>query len=524
MIKDIKFGSDARDKIKTGVNIVADAVSSTLGPRGQHVIFEESIFPTITKDGVTVSQQVFLEDKFENFGVMISREAAENTNRDAGDGTTSTIVLLRELFNEGHKAVASGMNPILLKRGMDAALVHINERLKNQAKKVKTKEEKIQVATISANSDEETGKMIAEVIEKVGVDGIVTVTSSSGLETEVEYVKGTQIKSGYESHIFINDHQRLSATAENPEIIMCLDAITLQSQLVPIIQKLVTAGKKNILLLADKIEGSALAFLVQNYLQGKFNCVPVRLPSFGDYNRDIIFDLAALTGATVLGEDVAKKLEDGEVEDCGSCDTMIVGRYQTILSGAKGSVKDRVDGIKALLKDEKDLFRKEKLKERLGIINGSIAKIKVGGASESEQTERRYRMEDALNATKSAVEEGIVEGGGVALLKCSGQVPIMSQGKEFDAGVEIVLNALSAPLRQIADNGGWSGEAVVGRVLDKGLGFNALTGKYEDLIKEGVIDPVKVIRNEITNAVATAGILLTSNVAITVKPQPEKNE
>jgi chaperonin GroEL len=522
MYKEILFGPDARDKIKKGVNIVADAVVSTLGPRGQHVIFEESMYPTITKDGVSVAQQVYLEDKFENFGVMVSREAAENSNNEAGDGTTTTIVLLREMFNEGHKAVASGMNPILIKRGMDKALEKVLEKLEAQAKGIKTMKEKIQVATISANNDEATGKMIAEVIENVGINGVVNVTSSSGLDTEVEYVKGTQIKRGYESHVFINDAQKLQAKIENPAIIICIDPVTLQSQLIPIVQSLLSAGKKNMLLIADRIEGSALAFLIQNYAQGKFNCVPVRLPSFGDYNRDIIFDLAALTGATVLGEDVARKLEDGTAEDTGTCEEAIAGRYQTVLSGTKGDIKERIDGINALLEGEKDLFRRERLKDRLGMVNGSVAKIMVGGASESEQIERRYRIEDALNATKSAVEEGIVEGGGVALIKCS-DFEIPSESKEFDTGVEIVRKALSSPLKQIADNGGWSGEAIVGRVIDKNKGFNALTGKYEDLFKAGIVDPKKVVRNEITNSVATAGILLTSNVAIANKPLDKKN-
>jgi chaperonin GroEL len=525
MIKDIKFGADAREKILKGVNIIADAVSSTLGPRGQNVIFEDSSFPTITKDGVTVARAVFLEDKFENMGAMISREAAENTNRDAGDGTTTTIVLLREIFAAGHKAVASGMNPILLKRGMDEALNRVLALLDKQAKKLKTPGERIQVATISANNDPETGKLIATVLEAVGTNGIVTVTSSNSLQTTVDFVRGTQIRSGYESHLFITDHERLAATAENPAIIITSDPITLQAQLIPIIQSLLAAGRKHMLLLADRIEGSAMAFLVQNYLQGKFYCVPVRLPSFGDYNRDIIFDLAALTGATVLGEDFARKIDDATADDAGTCENMIVSRYSTILAGAKGNNKKRVDEIKALLKNEKDTFRKEKLKDRLGMVNGSIAKILVGGSSEAEQTERRYRIEDALNATKSAVEEGIVEGGGVALLKCA-NFPIQTlegmDGKEFSTGMEIVRDALSAPLKKIADNGGWSGEAVVGRVIDKKLGFNALTGIYEDLLKAGVIDPKKVVRNEISNAVATAGILLTSNVAVAVKPEPKK--
>jgi len=520
MNKEIKFGPDARDRIKKGVNILADVVSSTLGPRGQHVIFEEGMYPTITKDGVTAAAQVYPKDSFERMGAMISREAAENTNRAAGDGTTSTLVLLREMFNEGHKAVASGMNPILIKRGMDEALEHVLAKLDKQAKKIKTLDEKNQVATISANNDEATGKMISGVIDMVGIDGVVTVASSSSLETGVEYVSGTQIKSGYASHVFVNRPERLSAGQEKPSIIMCLDTVSMASQIIPVIQSLLEAGKKNIVLLADKVEGSALAFLVQNYLQGKFYCIPVSLPSFGDYNRDIIFDLAALTGAEVLGEDASKRIEDGTAEDCGTCEEILVSRDATIISGAKGNIKGRLKEIKALLKDEKDIFRKEKLKERLGIINGSIARINVGGASDAEQMERRYRIEDALNATKSAIEEGVVEGGGVALLKCSDFI-FETGEKEFNTGVDIVRKALSAPLRQIADNGGWSGEAVVGRVIDKGLGFNALTGDYENLIKNGIIDPKKVVRNEIQNAVATAGILLTSNVAIA--NEPEKN-
>lgn len=526
MIKQLLFGAEAREKILKGVNIAADAVASTLGPRGQHVIFEDSSYPTITKDGVTTIQQIFLEDKFENMGVMISREAAENTNREAGDGTTSTIVLLREMFREGHKAVASGMNPVLIKRGMDEALVKVVSLLDRQTKQVKTLEEKVQVATISANNDNEMGKMIAGVLEEVGTNGVVTVVSSNSLKTEVEYIKGTQIRSGYESHLFVNDHHHLTTNLDNPAIVICVDPIVLQSQIRPLMENLYNAGKKNILLLADRIEGGAMALLVKNYFDGHFCCVPVRLPSFGDYNRDIVFDLAALTGATVFGEEYSKKIEDGTVQDIGSCEQIVVSRSSTIISGAKGNVNKRVAGIKALLKTEKDTFKKEKLKERLGLVNGSIAKIKVGGASESEQVEKRYRIEDALNATKSAIEEGIVEGGGIALLKCM-NFPIQTlggnDGKEFSTGMEIVRNALSAPLRMIADNGGWSGEQVVGRVQDKKLGFNALTGDYEDLLKTGIIDPKKVVRNEIVNAVATAGILLTAAVAIAIKPQDQKN-
>lgn len=519
MYKEILFNSDARNKILKGVQVVGDAVSSTLGPRGNNVIFEESSFPTITKDGVTVARQIFLKDKFENMGVMISREAAENTNRVAGDGTTTTIVLLRAIYEEGHKAVASGMNPILIKRGMDYALEQILKLLDKQAKKITTEKEKLQIATISANNDEKIGKLIAGVLAKVGEDGTITVTNSNTLEIEVDYVNGTKLDQGYQSHMFINDSKALAVDMNNPKIIICTDDITMQSQLVPILQKFLQAGEKNVFLLANKIEGQALAFLVQNYLQGKFICVPVKLPSFGDYQRDLVYDLAALTGATVLGKEDSKRLEDGDVLDAGTAEKVIINYEKTIISGTVGDVKARIDEVKALLKNETDEYRKEKLKIRLGRLTQNIANIKVGGASESEQTEIKYRIEDALNATKAAIDEGVVEGGGMSLLKCVNGLEVESQGKEFNEGVEIVRKALSKPLQKIAENGGVSGEAVVGKVLDHGLGYNALTNNYEDLFKTGVIDPKKVVRNEIQNAVATSGILLTSNCAIAIAPE-----
>lgn len=514
MYKEILFNSDARNKILKGVQIVGDAVTSTLGPRGNNVIFEESSFPTITKDGVTVANQIFLKDKFENLGVMISREAAENTNRMAGDGTTTTIVLLRAIFEEGHKAVASGMNPILIKRGMDFALEQVLKLLDKQTKKITTAKERLQIATISANNDEAVGKLITDVLDKVGVDGTITVTNSNSLKTEIEYVNGTKLSQGYQSHVFINDPKHLAAVTVEPKIIICTDDITMQSQLVPMLQKLLNQSERNLILLANSITGQALAFLIQNYLQGKFTCIPVKLPSFGDYQKDLVYDLAMLTGATVLGKEDSKKLEDGDLIDCGTCESVIIDRDQTILAGALGDVKGRIDEVKALLKDEKDEYRKDKLKIRLGRLTGSIANIKVGGASESEQTEIKYRIEDALNATKSAIEEGVVEGGGMALLKCSELILNSQSEKEFSEGIEIVKKALTKPLQKIADNGGVSGEAVVGKVLDHGLGYNALTNNYEDLFKAGVIDPKKVVRNEIQNAVATAGILLTNNCAI----------
>jgi chaperonin GroEL len=520
MYKQILFGQDAREKIKKGVNLLADAVSSTLGPRGQNVIFEESSFPTITKDGVTVAGQVFLEDKFENMGNMTAREAAENTNREAGDGTTTTIVLLREIFNEGYKAITAGTNPVLLKRGMDEALKGILDNLDKQAKKITTDEQKEQVAIISANNDIEMGKMIASVIKEVGQDGVVTVSSSNNLKTEVEYIKGTKLESGYESHLFMNDQRTLSAVMNDPEIIITTERITMSSQISPLIQKCLVAGKRNMVLFADVIEGQALIFLIQNYLQGKFTCVPVKVPSYGGYQRDLIYDLAALTEATVLGQQDAKKIEDAELTDLGNAKTVIIGRESTIISGAEGEIKNRVKEIKALLSEEKDIFKKEKLRQRLGRLNGKIANIKVGGASDSEQLEIRYRVEDAVNATRSAIEEGIVEGGGTALLRAYLFIGGKETGtKEEQEGYRIITQSLKSPLRKIVENGGIAGDSVVAKVLEGKLGYNALTNKYEDLFKTGIIDPKKVVRNEIINAVATAGILLTSGCAIAIQPE-----
>ena len=517
MYKDILFNQDARNKILEGVSITARAVGATLGPRGQNVIFEESSYPTITKDGVTVAQQVFLEDKFQNMGVMIARQAAENTNREAGDGTTSTIGLLHEILQEGHKAVASGMNPILIKKGMDYAMEKVVDLLEKHSKKITTDEEKLQIATISSNNDEEVGEMIVSVLNKVGENGVVTVTTSNALKTEVEYVKGMKLEQGYQSHIFINNAEKLEVELKNPVIIIVEDDIAYHSQLVPIIKQILEDGKKEMVLFANNIDGEALAFLISNRLQGKFLCVPVKLPSFGGFQEDIVYDIAASVGASVLGENATKKIEDATLEDCGSAEHIVVSKYDTIITGGNGDIKERTAQVKTLLKEEDDLFSKEKLKERLGRLTGSIAKIKVGGASESEQAELRYRVEDSLNATKSAIAEGIVVGGGCALLNCYDELEVESRDREFDAGVEIVRKALKSPLRIIAENGGQSGEEIVGKVLDHGKGYDALTEKYTDLLKDGIIDPTKVVRNEIQNAVSTAGVLLTSDVAIAIK-------
>jgi len=519
MYKEIKFNNDARVKILEGVNIVADAVATTLGPRGNTVIFEESLYPTITKDGVTVSQQILLEDKFQSMGAMMAREAAENTNREAGDGTTSTVVLLRGIANEGHKYITAGMNPILIKRGMDEALIQAIDIIDGNKKEVTSIDERVQIATISANNDPEIGQMIADVIEETGTNGIVTVTNSNSMETEVEYVKGTKLDRGYSSHMFITNRKRLSAEMANPIIILTTDKINMESQLIKILQSLLEAGKREFILVGGTVEGPALAFLTQNHLLGKFTCIPVSMPSFGDYQRDLFYDLAALTGATVLGEEESTKLKDGKLSDCGIAENVIVTRDSTIFTGANGDIKTRVDEVKALISKYKDLFIIEQLKKRLGRLNGSIANIKVGGSSETEQTEKKYRIEDALNSTKSAVEDGIIEGGGTALLKASSSMLMDNDiSEEQKAGWKIVVASMELPCKQIMENSGLPADAIIAKIKEDGIGYNALTNKYEDLYESGVIDPVRCVKKELSNAVATAGTLLTSSVAIALKP------
>jgi len=524
MYKEILFGGDARIKIIKGVNIVADAVATTLGPRGQNVIFEESIYPTVTKDGVTVAQQVMLEDKFESMGVMMTREAAENTNREAGDGTTSTVVLLRAIANEGHKYITAGMNPILLKRGMDAALVQALGIVDGSKKEVTSKDEKVQIATISANNDKEIGQMIADVIEETGTNGIVTVTNSNSVDTTVEYVKGTKLDRGYASHMFINNSKMLSAEMENPTIILTTDKINMESQLVKMLQSLLKEGKRNMILVAGSVEGPAVAFLAQNHMLGKFTCVPVSMPSFGDYQRDLFYDLAAATGATVLGEEESVRLSDCTLAHTGTSAHVVVSKDSTIFTGADGDVTERIAGVNALLKKYKDAFLIDQLKKRMGRLNGSIANIRVGGASETEQTEVKYRIEDALNSTKSAVEDGIVEGAGTALVRAADlMLAPDNENEEHVAGWNIIKRAMLMPCKQILLNAGLPADAIIAKIQSGENGYNALTNEYTNLFEDGVIDPVRCVKNELANAVGAASTMLTSNVAIAIKPNDRTN-
>lgn len=523
MFKEVLFKEEARNKILKGVNIVADAVVSTLGPKGQNVIFEENVYPTITKDGVTVAQQIMLEDKFENMGVMIAREAAENTNREAGDGTSSTVSILSAIANEGNKYIVAGMNPILLKRGMEKASADIVKKVRTFSREVKERKVKEFVATISANNDKEIGKMIVDVIDKVGQDGIITVTNSNSLKTEIDYVKGTKLSSGLRNPYFVNDRKKFSAEIDNAAIIITTDRVEMQNQLVSVMQSLLEAGKTKMILLAPEVEGTAMAFLTQNHLAGKFTCVPVILPTYGPYQRDLILDIAALVKAEVVGEEEAVKLTEATASECGKAGHVSVSMLDTIITDGAGSVKDRVEEAKHALENTKDVFSREQIKKRLGRLRGSVANIRVGGASETEQTEIRYRIEDALNATKAAIEDGIVEGGGTALLRVSKSLTVpKNETKEFTAGYEIVLEAIKTPARAILQNAGLSADSILDKVIEGTNGYNTLTDKYEDLFSTGVIDPLRCVVNEVLNSVATASTLLTSNVAITVKPVKDK--
>lgn len=515
IFKEVKFWQDAQSAILRWINIVADAVTTTLGPRWTHVVFEDWAMPTVTKDGVTVAQQILLEDKFENIGVLMAREAAEATNREAGDWTTSSLALLRAMVNEWSKYIVAWMNPILIKRWMDQALTVVLDELDKVTKTIETKEEKIDIATISANNDKEIGEMIVEVIENVWKDWVVTVTTNNTFKTDVDYVTGTKIDTGFESSVFINDAKRLVTDIENPTILITSDQVSQQAQLIPVLQKLIAAGKTNIVLFANSIEGQALAFIIQNYVQGKFMCVPVRLPSFGWYQRDVMRDLSTLIWATVLGQDDWRKIEQAEVSDCGTCDFITISRDNTIITGGQWDISARIDEVKTLMDSETDNFRMEMLKSRLGKLTGKVANIKVGGASQTEQTEIKYRIEDALNATRSAIEEGIVEWAGTALLRCAESLTTTNAIKEYAAWTNIVKQALSAPFKKIISNGWENADAIMWKVLESDKSYNSLTQQYEDLFESWIIDPKKVVVNCIKNAVATSWIILTSSVAIT---------
>ncbi len=525
MAKQIIFGKDARDQILKGVKMLTDAVASTMGPKGRNVLIEKGYGgPTVTKDGVTVAKEVELEDKFENMGAQLVKEAATKTNDAAGDGTTTATVLAYAIMTEGLKHVKSGSNAISIKRGIDKAVAAVNDELEKMKKDVDSKDEYKAVATISAQ-DDEIGDVIAEVIEQVGNEGVVTVESGQTFGIEKEYVEGMQFDNGYVSPYFITDTSRMEAIFESPALLITDKKIGSIQEILPLLEKLAQSGKKEIVIICENIEGEALATLVVNKLRGTFSALAIKAPAFGDRRKAILSDIAALTGARVISEEVGLKLENADVEDLGNCDRVIASKDNTTIVGGTGDKKDiemRISQIKQEIESTKSDFDKDKLAERLAKLTGGVAVIKVGAATEVEQKERQHRVEDALSATRAAAEEGILPGGGTALVRALSSLDSIKTSNDDEAvGVEIIKGALVAPLSQISENAGVDGAAVVAKVskASGNDGYNALTGEYEDLVKAMIIDPKKVTRSALENAASVASMFLTLEAAITEIPK-----
>lgn len=525
MAKQLLFGSDARDKVLVGVAKLAQAVSATMGPKGRNVLIEKSYgAPTVTKDGVSVAREIELEDKFENMGAQLVKEAATKTNDAAGDGTTTATVLAHAIMQAGLKHLSSGCNAISIKRGIDKAVETVVAELEKMKKNISSKEEYKAVATISAQ-DTEIGEIIAEVIDEAGKDGVVTVESGQTMGLEKEYVEGMQFDNGYISPYFVTDTSRMEAVFNNASILITDSKINSIQEILPLLEGLAQKGKKEIVIIAESIEGEALATLVVNKLRGTFTALAVKAPAFGDRRKEILRDIAALTGGRVISEEVGLKLENTTVEDLGHATKVISTKDATTIVGGAGDKKDieaRVNQIKAAIESSNSDFDKEKLAERLAKLTGGVALIRVGAATEVEQKERQHRVEDALSATRAAAEEGILPGGGTAYIRTLDALEKLKLTDEDEqVGVEIVKEALVAPLSNIAANSGASGEVVVEKVrkMKGNEGYNALTGKYEDLVKAMVIDPKKVTRSALQNAASVASMFLTLEAAICEIPK-----
>ncbi len=525
--KQILFSDEARNKILKGVNILAQAVAVTLGPKGRNMVLDKSFgSPIITKDGVTVAKEVELEDKFENMGAQMVREVASKTSDIAGDGTTTATVLAQAIFREGAKNVTAGSNPMELKRGIEKAVETVIDELKKMSKPTKDKKEIAQVGTISANNDSTIGNLIAEAMEKVGKDGVITVEEAKSMETSLEVVEGMQFDRGYLSPYFVTDAERMECILENPYILICEKKISNMKDLLPVLEKIAKTGK-NFLIISEEVEGEALATLVVNKLRGTLHCCAVKAPGFGDRRKAMLEDIAILTKGQVIAEDLGLKLENVKLEDLGECKKIIIDKDNTTIiegAGDSKSIEGRVKQIRAQVEETTSDYDKEKLQERLAKLVGGVAVINVGAATETELKEKKARVEDALHATRAAVEEGIVPGGGVALLRCIPALEKLKLSGDQQIGVEIVRRSLEEPIRMIANNAGAEGSVVVQRVkTEKGsIGFNAETEEYEDLMKSGIIDPTKVTRSALQNAASIAALLITTEGLITEKPEEKK--
>jgi len=526
--KELRFSESARTAILNGVNVLADAVKVTLGPKGRNVVIEKSFgAPNVTKDGVTVAKEIELSDKFENMGAQMVKEVASKTNDDAGDGTTTATVLAQAIYREGAKIVAAGHNPMELKRGIDKAVTAVIDELKRIAKPIKDQKEVAQVGTISANNDPTIGTIIAQAMEKVGKEGVITVEESKTSETTLDVVEGMQFDRGYLSPYFVTNPEKMEVMLDTPYILIYDKKISSMKDLLPVLEKVVQRSKP-LMIIAEEIEGEALATLVVNKLRGTLQVAAVKAPGFGDRRKEMLQDIAVLTGGTVISEDMGHKLDQARLEDLGTAKKITIDKDNTTIvdgAGKKNDVEARVKQIRAQIEETTSDYDREKLQERLAKLVGGVAVVNVGAATEVEMKEKKARVEDALNATRAAVEEGIVPGGGTALLRASLTLAkLTGNSPEQQAGVNIIRRALEEPLRQIAGNAGFEGSIVVDKVTTNtspSFGFNALTEKYEDLLAAGVIDPAKVARCALQNAASVASLMLTTETLIAEKPKKE---
>ncbi|MBS9478757.1 chaperonin GroEL [Ancylobacter radicis] len=525
--KEVKFGSDARDKMLRGVDILANAVKVTLGPKGRHVVIDKSFgAPRITKDGVTVAKEIELEDKFENMGAQMVREVASKTNDLAGDGTTTATVLAQSIVREGAKFVAAGMNPMDLKRGIDLAVIEAIKDIQKRAKKVKNTDEVAQVGTISANGDATIGEMIAGAMQKVGNEGVITVEEAKTAETELDVVEGMQFDRGYLSPYFVTNPEKMTVDLEDPYMLIFDKKLSGLQAILPVLEAVVQSGKP-LVIIAEDVEGEALATLVVNKLRGGLKVAAVKAPGFGDRRKAMLEDIAILSGGQVISEELGIKLESVSLAMLGRAKKVVIEKEKTTIvdgAGKKKDIEGRVAQIKQQIEETSSDYDREKLQERLAKLAGGVAVIRVGGATEVEVKEKKDRIDDALNATRAAVEEGIVPGGGIALLRAKKAVEkLSSDNPDITAGIKIVLRALEAPIRQIAENSGVEGSIVVGKVQeskDQNFGFNAQTEQFVDMIASGIVDPAKVVRTALQDAASIAGLLITTEAMVADLPKP----
>jgi chaperonin GroEL len=531
--KQLVFSDEARKRLKEGIEILANAVATTLGPKGRNVALDKKFgAPTITHDGVTVAKEIELEDPYQNMGAQLLKEAATKTNDIAGDGTTTSTVLAHAIVIEGLKSVAAGTNPMLLKHGIEKATAEAVEAIRGQSQKIETKEEIASVATNSA-ADAQIGGLIADVMDKVGKDGVITVEESKTLQFETEYVEGMQFDRGYISAYFITNPEAMESVITEPYILIYDKKISAATDIVPILEKLVQTGKRDLVIIAEEIDGEALATLVLNKLRGMLNVLAVKAPGFGDRRKAMLQDIAVLTGGTVITEELGKKLENTTLADLGKSDKVVATKDDTTIVGGKGDqkkIKGRIEEIKVEIDKSTSDYDKEKLQERLAKLSGGVAVIRVGAATETELKEKKHRVEDALSAARAAVEEGIVAGGEISLINAASALDkIKMDSEDAQVGVNIVRKALEAPIRRLASNAGEDGSVVIDAVRrksaegkNKHIGFNVLTNEYTDMIKAGIIDPVKVVRGALENAASIAAMILTTEALITDAPEKEK--